>query len=335
MVPRWDYRRSSGSDEPMEIDQIETFLAVAAFGGFHKAAEGLRMSQPCVSARMKALEQSLGVELFTRGRGALTLSVAGRVLKPHAEQLLRTAALARQAIQELQPSRGGALQIAAELTVCTYFLPDIIDRFRQTHPKVMINLRSGKADSKEILQMVLQGQAEIGLARSLYHPEVETVNLRTDPLILVGHSQHCLTRARRACLAQVAEWPLVFFDRGSIDWTLVHDLFRSSGLVPNAWLEVETIEAAKRMVQRGLGLTFIPRFAVSKEIRERTLVPIEIVDAEPMRHNLNVVHPRHRPLRAEACAFLGVITSVAGDGANATEPKKPSSITPQSNLRFR
>lgn len=307
----------------MEIDQIETFLAVAAFGGFHKAAEGLRISQPCVSARMKALEQSLGVELFTRG-AVLTLSVAGRALKPHAEQLLRVAALARRAIQELQVPEGNALQVAAELTVSTYLLPEIIDRFRRTHPRVMINLRSGKANSKEIIQMVLQGQAEVGLARSVYHPEVETIRLRTDPLILVGPGQHCLTRARRACLAQVADWPLIFFDRGSIEWTLVHDFFSSAGLVPNAWLEVETIEAAKKMVQRGLGLAFFPGFAVSKEIYEGSLVPIDIAHAEPMRHTLNVFHPRHRPMTAEGYAFLDVITSFTGNDDDPTEPKRPT-----------
>ena len=81
----------------MEIDQIKTFLAVATFGGFHRAAEGLRISQPAVSARIKALEESLGSSLFARSRSGLTLSEAGRILRPYAEELLRTASLAAQA----------------------------------------------------------------------------------------------------------------------------------------------------------------------------------------------------------------------------------------------
>ena len=80
----------------MEIDQIETFIAVGTFGGFHRAAEALRVSQPAVSARIKALEESLGATLFTRSHTGLTLSEAGRILKPYAEQLLRTASLARE-----------------------------------------------------------------------------------------------------------------------------------------------------------------------------------------------------------------------------------------------
>src|SRR5438477_11101618 len=109
----------------MELDQVETFLAVATFGGFHRAAEALRLTQPAVSARIKALEVSLGVPLFERGAAELTLSAAGRALRPHAEQLLRAAALARQAVHELRPATGGPLQGAAGLSICPYFLPDV------------------------------------------------------------------------------------------------------------------------------------------------------------------------------------------------------------------
>jgi len=82
----------------MEIDQLTTFVAVATVGGFHRAAETLRVSQPAVSARIKALEDSLGSPLFARSRSGLTLTEAGRILRPYAEQLLKTASQARQAV---------------------------------------------------------------------------------------------------------------------------------------------------------------------------------------------------------------------------------------------
>lgn len=286
----------------VEIGQVEAFLAVGTFGGFRRAAEALRITQPAVSARIKALENSLGVPLFERGPGGLTLSAAGRALRPHAEQLLKAVALARQAVHNLRPQSAGALQIAAALSICTYLLPDVLKRFQTAHPKVMITVRAGH--SKEVLEMVLRGEAEIGLARSLHHPAVETVSLREDPLILVGRSAAWPKGARRVRLENVADQPLIFFDRGSSDWTLSHGLFRRAGLVPNVALEVETIEAAKRMVERGLGLAFLPHLAVSREIRRRTFVAIDIVDAEPLARSLDVIHPRQRPLSAEARALL-------------------------------
>ncbi len=315
-----------GQSRPMEIDQVETFLAVGTFGGFRRAAEALRVTQPAVSARIKALEQSLGVTLFERGQGALVLSPAGRALRPHAEQLLRAVAMARQAVHELRPASGGALQIAAALSICTYLLPDVLKRFRAAHPAVMIAVRSGH--SKEVLEMVLREEAEIGLARSLHHPSVETVSLRDDPLILVGQRAHLPGRAPRARLEEVVDRPLVFFDRGSSDWTLTHGLFRRAGLVPNVVLEVETIEAAKRMVERGLGLAFLPYIAVARELRRGTLVAIEIIDAEPLTRSLDVIHSRHRPLNPEALAFLrtlrAAVSEVPKPKGRASRPRRRS-----------
>jgi DNA-binding transcriptional LysR family regulator len=286
----------------MEIDQVETFLAVGTFGGFRRAAAALRVTQPAVSARIKALETALGVALFERGRGGLRLSAAGRALRPHAEQLVHAVARARQAVHQLQPGTGGALQIAAALSICTYLLPAVLTRFQAARPNVMVAVRSGH--SKEVLEMVLGGAAEIGLARSLHHPAVETVSLRDDPLVLVQHRAHRLVPGRRARLEAIADRPLVFFDRGSSDWTLTHGLFRRAGLVPNVVLEVETIETAKRMVERGLGLAFLPHLAVAHEIRAATLVAVELMDAEPLSRSLDLIHPRHRPLTPEALGFL-------------------------------
>ena len=298
----------------MEIDQVETFLAVATFGGFHRAAEALRISQPAVSARIKALEDSLGVRLFSRSRGGLIVSDAGRTFRPHAELLLRTAALARQAVHESQPASGTPLLIAAALSISVYFLPDILKRFQRAHPNVIISIRPGH--SKEVLDMVLSEEAEIGLARSLQHPEVETISLRDDPLLLVVHPKRGPKHSRRARLEQVASWPLIFYERGSSDWTLTHSLFRTAGLVPNVALEVDSIETAKRMVERGLGLSFLPQIAVGRETRTHKLTTVKLLDAEPLRRSLDVIHPRHRPLRTEVRAFLQMVREAANENTS-------------------
>lgn len=303
----------------MEIGQIEAFLAIGTFGGFRRAADSLRVTQPAVSARIKGLEASLGVRLFERGPRGLSLSAAGRALRPHAEQLLHAVALARQAVHDLRPASAGAIQIAAALSICTYLLPDVLKRFQAIHPKVMITVRSGH--SKEVLEMVLRGDAELGLARSLHHPAVETVSLREDPLLLVGRAASWRKYARRVRLADVADWPLILFDRGSSDWTLSNGLFRRAGLVPNVALEVETIETAKRMVERGIGVAFLPHLAVAREIRRGKLVAIDIGDAEPLSRSLDVIHPRQRPLSAEATGLLRVLRAAVTE-MEKTAPRR-------------
>jgi DNA-binding transcriptional LysR family regulator len=286
----------------VEIAQIETFLAVATYGGFHRAAEALRVSQPAVSARIRALEESLGTRLFERGPGSLTLSPSGKVLRPHAEQLLRQVALVRQAVHESRPAFGGALPIAASLSICTYLLPEVLKEYQHKHPDVVVSVRSG--NSAEVLKMVLDGEVEFGMARSLHHPEVETISLRDDSLILVGHPKHPGMTRRRVRLEEVESLPVIFYDRGSSDWTLMNGLFRRAGLLPNIVLEVETIEACKQMVLRKLGLAFLPQLAVHEEVRRKRLLPLEITDAEPLRRSLDVIVPRRRPLSRNAQGLL-------------------------------
>jgi DNA-binding transcriptional LysR family regulator len=202
----------------------------------------------------------------------------------------------------------------------------VLKRFQAARPRVMVTVRSGH--SKEVLEMVLAGEAEIGLARSLQHPGVETVSLREDPLVLVQPRGHRLMTHRRARLPEVADRPLIFFDRGSSDWTLTHGLFRRAGLVPNVVLEVETIETAKRMVERGLGLAFLPHLAVAQEVRRATLEEIEVTDAEPLSRSLDLVHPRHRPLSVEALAFLealrAAIRELGGAPGRARRRRPPT-----------
>src|SRR5712691_9405546 len=155
----------------MEIGQIEAFLAVGTFGGFRRAADALRVTQPAVSARIRALEGSLGVKLFERGKNGFVLSMAGRALRPRAEQLLQAVALARQAVHDLRPAAGGALQIAAVLSICTYLLPDVLKRFQSASPKTLMTVRSGH--SKEVLEMVLRGDAEDHLEDLLRVPRAD------------------------------------------------------------------------------------------------------------------------------------------------------------------
>ena len=287
---------------PVEIVQLETFLAVATYGGFHRAAAALRVSQPAVSARIRALEDSLDARLFERGPGGFSLSPAGKALRSHAEQLLRQVAVARQAVHELRPASTGALPIAASLSICTYLLPEVLKKYQSDHADVLVSVRSG--NSAQVLKMVLDGEVDFGIARSLHHPEVETISLRDDPLMLVGHPRHPATAKRKVSLEELESLPLIAYDRGSSDWTLMNGLFRRAGLLPNIVLEVETIEACLRMVLRKLGLAFLPQLAVHEELRRKKLVMLELTDAESLRRSLDVIVPRRRPLSKSAQGLL-------------------------------
>jgi DNA-binding transcriptional LysR family regulator len=104
---------------------------------------------------------------------------------------------------------------------------------------------------------------------------------------------------------------LIFYDRGSSDWTFSQGLFRRAGFLPNTVLEVETIESAKRMVERNLGFAFLPLIALSEELRQGQLRTIEITDAEPLHRSLDVIHLRNKPLSANAREFMKILERAA------------------------
>jgi DNA-binding transcriptional LysR family regulator len=90
---------------------------------------------------------------------------------------------------------------------------------------------------------------------------------------------------------------------------------------------VDTIETAKRMVERGLGVSFLPLMAVGPEMRKAELTPIKLIDAEPLHRSLDLIHPRHRPLRAQAQSFLRVVREVVKERSSTSKnghavPKK-------------
>lgn len=287
----------------VDIAKVEAFVAVATYGSFAKAATSLFLTQPSVSARVQGLERELGQRLLERtGRGA-RLTRAGAVFLPIADRLLRTAAEGRQALEAALSSDGGLVTIAAALSVSTYLLPDIVKSFRDEHPAARVSIRSGH--SRDVLRMVLDDEAEIGLARGLTHPAVHTVHLGRDEIILVASPSHPFTQTREARLVDVAGAPLILFDRGSSDWVLITGFFRRGGLLPNAVLELEGIEAAKKMVEKGIGIAMLPRLAIRQELSEGRLVHIRIPDAPALGRYVDLVYRRNRLLSEIAQAFCG------------------------------
>ncbi|MGH9095073.1 MAG: LysR family transcriptional regulator, partial [Acidimicrobiales bacterium] len=91
----------------MQIHQLRYVVAVADAGRFTRAAEGLRVAQPSVSSAVRALERELGVDLFHRSGGRVTLTTAGEALLPWARQVLADCEAGRSAVRELLGLRRG------------------------------------------------------------------------------------------------------------------------------------------------------------------------------------------------------------------------------------
>src|SRR5215813_1250634 len=180
----------------VEIDQIETFVAVVRGGGFTKAASLLHLSQPAVSRRLELLERELGAPLFERIRSGAILTEAGRTFLPHAEALLASMRDGLDSVRALNQVDRGAITLALVGTLASTTLTGCLRRFRDAHPRVELRLRT--ALSQEVSVLVRRGDATLGLRYgSDPHAEMQAKPIYDEPMMVVCSPRHRLGNRRR------------------------------------------------------------------------------------------------------------------------------------------
>lgn len=148
----------------MNFQQLRSVREAVRCGfNLTEVAAALHTSQPGVSRQVRELEEELGVELFERaGKRLLGLTSAGKALLPIVERVLLDADSLRRAGQELQGREEGRLSIAATHSQARYALPHVVRDFRQRWPRVSLHLHQGSP--KQVAEMLLSGEADIGIA---------------------------------------------------------------------------------------------------------------------------------------------------------------------------
>jgi DNA-binding transcriptional LysR family regulator len=130
--------------------------------------------------------------------------------------------------------------------------------------------------------MVLRGEAHIGIGRPIRHPDITLIPVLEDEMVLVVSARHAFARRGKVRMDELAAERLVLFDRTSSYHDLTSSLFRQAGVVPASTLELDNVEAAKKMVQQGLGVALLPRMALSSELKSGSLRPVKLVGAPPL-----------------------------------------------------
>ena len=300
------------STGPMETGHLEALVEVSRTGSISRAAEALFVTQPALTARLQAMERAIGTPLLVRSRQGSRLTEAGRALLPHAERALTALQHGRQAIEEVRTGGGGRLTIGAAPAVSTYVLPAMLHRFQATHPRVRLVVRSGH--SEEILEMVLREEVEIGLMRPIQHAEVTATLLYEDELVLVVHRGHRFAAGGHVRMGELASEHLILFDRTSSYHELTSAIVRQAGISPRGQLEVDNIDAAKRMVEQRLGIALLPRTSVQAEIGTGRLVPVTVTDMAPVKRQIVVARRRDAgQLTPVLEAFLATLDTLRPD----------------------
>jgi DNA-binding transcriptional LysR family regulator len=290
----------------MLLSQLEAFVEIARTRTVSRAAERLFVTQPALTARLRKLEDDLSATLFIRTPRGMKLTEAGDAFLPHAVRALETIADGRRVVNAFERGGAGRLALGAAPAVSTYVLPKILKRFAVSYPRVAVSVRTGH--SEEVLDLVLREQTDIGLVRELRHPDIVSTPLYEDRLILVVEPGHRFAGRGRARLEEISNEQLILFDRLSSYSELTNAVFRGAGVTPEGVMELDNIDAAKKMVQEGFGVALIPLTAVVDELEADVLRRIEIEDTEPLSRQIVAIRRRDRgtPLGA-AESFLSTL----------------------------
>jgi len=289
----------------MDIGQVEAFLQVAAHRSFSRAAEALRLTQPSVTARIQALERDLGEPLFERNGRGVSLTEVGTAFMPHAQRVLKALHDGRDAVQSLRQLELGTLRLGAAPTISTYVLPDLVMDFRARYPGIEVSVRT--EHSEQIVQMVLADEVQLGLERTITHADVVTVPLYRDEVVLVASPQHPLGQKGTASIEEVGRRGLIMFSRGSSYYTLVDNALRQAGVLVSPTMELDNMEASKKMVEKGLGIAILPKVAVEHEVRRGDLCQVRIEGMTMPEREISLIYRRHRPLSRAAQAFVRLL----------------------------
>jgi LysR family transcriptional activator of glutamate synthase operon len=259
----------------MNLQHLRYFLAVARSGRFTTAARQQHVTQPTVSSAIAELEQELGVRLFHRGR-QVELTLEGRTLADYAVQIEDLLDEALERVTGGLPQPGDSFRFGAIDAAVIYLLPEVLRDFVAHHPDVELAIEVGPT-SRDLVEHVLANRAEFAVISLPYeHPRLRTLAVMRDEMPLVVGPSHPLAGRRRVRTPDIAAEPFILFQPDSVSRRIVDEHFTEVGITPRVVMEMRSPEAMRKLVEAGVGVSFLPRIAVAESLTAGTLKEVRI-----------------------------------------------------------
>ncbi|MEA5509809.1 LysR family transcriptional regulator [Crocosphaera sp. UHCC 0190] len=276
----------------MRIEQLQAFLAIAETGNFGQAANQCGITQSTISRQIQALEAALGTLLFHRSTQA-KLTVAGDKLLPRARKICQEWATVTQEIIDLQAGRQPDLCVAAIHSVCSHFLPPILQQFCQNYPNVQ--LRVTALGSDRALKVLRDGLVDIAIVMNnrflTTSPEMSVSLLYEENIEVLMAANHPLTAYKTIPHIELSKYPQVMFKDGYGMQRLLQEWFAHQNLTINAVMELNTLDAFRGVVRQGEIIALLPETALietrqDNSLAVRSLSPILDISTEKPTVNL-------------------------------------------------
>lgn len=289
----------------MELRTIQTFLHVAELHSFSQAARELGYSQSAVSSQIAQLEAELGTPLLDRVGKTVRLTEAGETFMHYARTLLTTAQQAQAALQPTQQIQG-RLRIALADSVCSAFLPDLLQRYHALCPQVELVLCTATAD--EMLQLLRTNQMDLAytLDRPLAQPSFVLAVDEPEPICFVTPPGHPLAGRADLSLEELTRQDFLLTERGMSYRDALDQCLAGRRLSLRPCLEMGSAVLLGQLVERGMGMSFLPEFIVREALAAGRLARADSPDCRiQMRRQL--FYHRDKWLTPQMKRFIALV----------------------------
>ena len=292
----------------MDVNQLEVLVTVASERSFSRAAEVLNRTQPAISQAIRRLETEIGEKLFDRSSKDGKLTFAGEVLLDYAKQMLNLRQNARTAITEMRDLHHGKVTISANEHTVFYLLP-VIEEFRKRHPLIKIEVQRGVAS--RIPKQITAREVELGVISFTPNDDsIRSMSVLSDELVLIVSPGHNLADRSVVSIKDLGDEIFVAHNAPSPYRRKVIESFEKHKTKLNIAIELPSLEAIKKLVERGVGVALVPRLTAGAEIAAGTLKALSVKEMK-LERKLNIIYRRNSELSHAARAFLEVAKDMA------------------------
>jgi DNA-binding transcriptional LysR family regulator len=243
----------------MELRHLRYFLALADELHFGRAAQRLSITQPPLSLNIQQLEASIGARLFDRDSKGVRLTAAGAAFRDAAQALLAKAEEARLLARDIEAGSVGRVRVGFVGSVLFRGLPQWLDRFHASHPRIDIAL--SELNSQEQIDALVRDELDVAFVHTARVPaELRTVLVHADRFLCCVPETHALARRRKVSLLQLRDEPFVLFSRqASPDYyTRIIEMCGARGFYPRVRHEVRHWLSVVSLVSQGMGVSVVP-----------------------------------------------------------------------------
>jgi DNA-binding transcriptional LysR family regulator len=249
----------------VDLRQLEIIRAIAETGSFTAAGHKLHVSQSAISRQILLLEDELKEPVFLRVGRRIRITPAGEALLQLSHRVFQDLKDTISGITDSQESLRGTVRLLGGMTVCLYVFPTLMTELKRQHPNVDLKVMSGS--SERCLQQLRSGAGDLALLTlPVEQPDLVTVPVLQEELLLVTAAKHPLSRKRKVLPQDLVRQPFVLFESGSNTRRAIDEFFLSARIEPQIVMETENVEIIKAMVRNGIGITIIPFQAVARDV---------------------------------------------------------------------